>query len=107
MAITTEPVRMGTPRGRWVLLATIVGSSLAMLDGTVVIGVLAPIGREFAAGFTALQWIVNAYTLTLAALILLGGVLGDLYGRRRIFLLGGVWFALASPPSALRTVRGA
>jgi EmrB/QacA subfamily drug resistance transporter len=106
MTITADPVRMGTPRGRWVLLATIVGSSLAMLDGTVVNVALAAIGREFDAGFTALQWIVNAYTLTLAALILLGGVLGDLYGRRRIFLVGVVWFALASALCALSPNEG-
>ncbi|WP_375423574.1 MFS transporter [uncultured Friedmanniella sp.] len=96
MAVASDPVRMGTPQGRWLLVATIAGSSLASLDGTVVNVALAAIGREFDAGFTALQWIVNAYTLTLAALILLGGVLGDLYGRRRVFLIGVVWFALAS-----------
>ncbi len=73
MTVLTEPVRMGTGRGRWVLLATIAGSSVAQLDGTVVNVALAAIGAEFDAGFTALQWIVNAYTLTLAALILLGG----------------------------------
>ncbi len=101
MAVAADPVRMGTLQGRWVLLATIVGSSLAMLDGTVVNVALAAIGRDFDAGFTALQWIVNAYTLTLAALILLGGVLGDLYGRRRVFLVGVVWFALASALCAL------
>src|SRR4051794_20969389 len=92
---------MGSRRGRWVLLATIAGSSLAMVDGTVVNVALAAIGAEFGAGFTALQWIVNGYTLTLAALILLGGVLGDLYGRRRVFLVGVVWFAGASALCAL------
>jgi EmrB/QacA subfamily drug resistance transporter len=86
-----------------VLVATIAGSSLAMLDGTVVNVALAHIGNEFGAGFTALQWIVNAYTLSLAALILLGGVLGDLYGRRRVFLVGVVWFAVASALCALST----
>ena len=65
------PVRMGTAQGRWVLGATIGGSGMAMLDGTVVNVALARIGVEFDAGFTALQWIVNSYTLTLAALILL------------------------------------
>lgn len=94
-------VRMGSRQGRWVLLATIAGSSLAMLDGTVVNVALAEIGREFNAGFSALQWIVNGYTLTLASLILLGGVLGDLYGRRRVFVVGVVWFALASALCAL------
>jgi len=91
-----ELVRAGTRRGRGVLLATILGSSLAMLDGTVVNVALAAIGRDLGGSFTALQWIVNGYTLTLASLILLGGVLGDRYGRRRVFLVGVVWFAVAS-----------
>lgn len=97
---------MGTRQGRWVLLATIAGSSVAQLDGTVVNVALAAIGRDLDAGFTALQWVVNAYTLTLASLILLGGVLGDLYGRRKVFLVGVVWFALASALCALAPSEG-
>lgn len=89
-------VRLGTAQGRWVLAATIAGSGMAFLDSTVVNVALARIGQDFDAGFVALQWITNAYTLTLAALILLGGVLGDRLGRRRVFLLGVVWFAVAS-----------
>lgn len=88
--------RMGSPTGRWILLATISGSGLAMLDATVVAIALRRIGADLGAGFAELQWIVNAYTLTLAALILLGGALGDRFGRRRIFLVGVVWFAAAS-----------
>jgi EmrB/QacA subfamily drug resistance transporter len=87
---------MGTPAGRWVLLATIAGSGMAMLDATVVNIALPSIGREFSADFRTLQWIINSYTLTLAALILLAGALGDHFGRRRVFLVGVVWFALAS-----------
>ncbi|MGH3935699.1 MAG: MFS transporter [Pseudonocardiaceae bacterium] len=87
---------MGTPAGRWVLLATITGSGMVMLDATVVNIALPSIGRDLGADFGTLQWIVNAYTLTLAALILLAGALGDHFGRRRIFLLGVVWFAVAS-----------
>jgi len=97
----TAPVRLGTVQGRWVLAATIAGSGMAFLDSTVVNVALAQIGADFDAGFTALQWIVNAYTLTLAALILLGGVLGDRLGRRRVFLVGVVWFAVASALCAL------
>jgi EmrB/QacA subfamily drug resistance transporter len=87
---------MGTPAGRWVLLATISGSGMAMLDATVVNIALPSIGRDFGADFRTLQWIVNAYTLTLAALILLAGALGDRFGRRRVFIVGVVWFAVAS-----------
>ncbi|KAA1421283.1 MFS transporter [Nocardioides humilatus] len=89
-------LRMGSPRGRWVLLTTVLGSGLAMLDATVVNVALGRIGDDLDAGFSALQWTINAYTLTLAALILLGGSLGDRFGRRRIFLVGVVWFAVAS-----------
>jgi EmrB/QacA subfamily drug resistance transporter len=67
-----------------------------MLDATVVNVALERIGRDLDADFAGLQWTVNAYTLTLAALILLGGSLGDRFGRRRVFVVGVVWFALAS-----------
>jgi EmrB/QacA subfamily drug resistance transporter len=89
-------LRMGTPAGRWVLLTTVLGSGIVMIDGTVVNVALERIGTELDADFASLQWTVNAYTLTLASLILLGGSLGDHLGRRRVFLTGVVWFALAS-----------
>ncbi|WP_200261870.1 MFS transporter [Streptomyces sp. HSG2] len=89
-------VRTGTAAGRWVLLATVLGSTMALLDATVVNVALPHIGRDLDADLAALQWTVNGYMLTLAALILLGGALGDRYGRRRIFVVGVVWFALAS-----------
>lgn len=89
-------MRMGTAPARWVLLATVLGSSLVMLDATVVNVALPRLGAELDAGFDGLQWVVNAYTLTLAAFILLGGSLGDLYGRRRVFQIGVAWFAVAS-----------
>ena len=91
-----DALRYESPTGRWVLLATVLGSGAAMLDATVVNIALPAIGRDLDAGFDGLQWTVNGYTLTLAALILLGGSLGDRYGRRRVFVLGTVWFALAS-----------
>lgn len=78
------------------LAAAVLGSGMAMLDGTVVNVALPRIGRDLGAGLTALQWTVNAYTLTLAGLLLLGGSLGDRSGRRRIFVLGVVWFTAAS-----------
>jgi EmrB/QacA subfamily drug resistance transporter len=91
-----EPVALGTARGRWLVLATTLASGMAFLDATAVQVALPAIGREFDASLSGLQWTVNGYTLALAALILLGGSLGDRYGRRRIFLLGVVWFAGAS-----------
>ncbi|MCK2218915.1 MFS transporter [Actinomadura sp. ATCC 31491] len=87
---------LGSARGRWVLLATVLGSGLALLDSTVVNVALPFLGRELDAGMDGLQWTVNAYTLTLAGLILLGGSLGDRYGRRNVFVIGTVWFAVAS-----------
>lgn len=89
-------VRFGSTSGRWILLATVLGSSMAMLDATVVNVALPRIARQFDASMAGLQWTVNAYTLTLAGLILLGGSLGDHYGRRKVFLLGVAWFAVAS-----------
>ena len=91
-----ESVTWGTPRARWVLLATVLGSGIAFLDATVVNVALPTIGTELDASVAGLQWIVNGYTLTLASLILIGGSLGDRFGRRRIFLVGIVWFAAAS-----------
>jgi EmrB/QacA subfamily drug resistance transporter len=89
-------VRLASPQGKWILLTTVLGSSMAMLDSTVVNVALPRIGRDLHADLAALQWTVNAYMLTLAGLILLGGSLGDRYGRRKIFVLGVVWFATAS-----------
>jgi EmrB/QacA subfamily drug resistance transporter len=82
--------------GRWVLAATVLGSAIAAIDATVVGIALPAIGRDFHAGLPTLQWIVTAYTLTLAGLLLVAGALGDRYGRRRVFLVGVGWFALAS-----------
>jgi EmrB/QacA subfamily drug resistance transporter len=92
---------LATPAGRWVVAVTVAGSGIAMLDSTVVTIALPSIGRQFHTGVAALQWVVSGYTLTLAALLLLGGSLGDRYGRRRTYLAGIVWFALASAASAV------
>ena len=89
-------IRYGSAQGRWILLATILGSGLAGIDATVVNVALPTIGKDLGVDFAALQWIITAYTLTLASLILLGGALGDRYGRRKVFLIGVVWFAVAS-----------
>ncbi|MFG3202127.1 MFS transporter [Streptomyces sp. NPDC048192] len=89
-------VRLASPQGKWILFTTVLGSSMALLDSTVVNVALPRIGADLGASLAALQWTVNAYMVTLAGLILLGGSLGDHYGRRKIFVLGVVWFATAS-----------
>jgi EmrB/QacA subfamily drug resistance transporter len=90
------PLALSSGRGRWVLAATVLGSGIAMLDSTVVGIALPSIGRDFGGGVGTLQWVVTGYTLTLAAFLLLGGALGDHYGRRRVFAIGVAWFAIAS-----------
>jgi len=87
---------LASARGRWVLLATVLGSAIASIDATVVGIALPAIGRDFNVGLAALQWVVTAYTMTLAGLLLLAGAMGDKYGRKKIFLIGVIWFALAS-----------
>ena len=89
-------LRLGTPTARAVIAAAVLGSGMAMLDGTVVNVALRTIGRDLGASLAQLQWITNGYLLSLASLILLGGSLGDRYGRRRVFVVGTVWFASAS-----------
>jgi EmrB/QacA subfamily drug resistance transporter len=100
MTANPEPgaaaLRLSEARGRWVLLAMVLGSSMAFLDATVVNVALPAIGKSLSATLGGLQWTVSGYTLSLAGLILLGGSLGDRLGRRKVFLIGVVWFALAS-----------
>jgi EmrB/QacA subfamily drug resistance transporter len=92
----TGDLRYATARGRWVLLATVLGSAMAAIDATVVGIALPDIGHDFSASLSTLQWVVTAYALTLAGLLLLSGALGDRYGRKKLFLIGVVWFAVAS-----------
>jgi EmrB/QacA subfamily drug resistance transporter len=80
----------------WILAATILASSMAFIDGTVVNVALGALQREFGATLVGVQWVVEAYALFLASLVLVGGSLGDLYGRRRVFALGIAIFAVAS-----------
>jgi EmrB/QacA subfamily drug resistance transporter len=86
--------RRGTPR--WALVVAVLGSSMAFLDGTVVNVALPVMQRQLHASVAVIQWIVEAYALLLAALVLVGGALGDRLGRKRVFLAGVVLFALAS-----------
>src|SRR5437868_10564520 len=82
--------------GPWVLVATILGSSMAFIDGTVVNVALPVLQTDLRATVADVQWVVEAYSLFLSALILVGGSLGDLYGRKRIFATGIILFTLAS-----------
>ena len=83
-------------RGRWILAATILASSMAFIDGTVVNVALPALQTNLNATAADVQWVIESYALLLSALLLVGGSLGDHYGRRRIFLLGVVIFAVAS-----------
>ena len=83
-------------QGVWILVTTIIGSSMAFIDSTVVNVALPALQNNFGASVVGVQWVVESYGLTLAALILVGGSMGDLFGRRRMFLLGVAVFAIAS-----------
>jgi EmrB/QacA subfamily drug resistance transporter len=94
--VSAGTIEYSSAAGRGVVLAAVLGSGMAMLDGTVVNVALKTIGKDLDASLAELQWITNGYLLLLASLILLGGALGDRIGRRRVFLIGVVWFAAAS-----------
>jgi EmrB/QacA subfamily drug resistance transporter len=93
---TTATLRIGTAAGRGTLLAAILASGMVFLDATVVNVALPRLGADLGATVADLQWTINGYALMLAAFVLLGGALGDRFGRRRVFLLGVFWFTLAS-----------
>src|SRR5579863_7598967 len=82
--------------GPWILAATILGSSMAFIDGTVVNVALPALQSALHATVSDVQWVVESYALLLASLLLLGGSLGDLYGRRKVFVIGVLLFAIAS-----------
>jgi EmrB/QacA subfamily drug resistance transporter len=92
----TEYVKLKTPRGRGVILATVLGSGMSFLDGLIVNIALPKIDRDIGLGVSGMQWVVSGYLLTLSALLLLGGALGDFYGRRRIYLIGLLIFVASS-----------
>ncbi|WP_315098550.1 DHA2 family efflux MFS transporter permease subunit [uncultured Cellulomonas sp.] len=109
MTAPAEPaagIVYASARGRWVLFATVLGSAIAFIDATVVTIALPTIADDLDATTADLQWTVNAYALTLAGFLLLGGSLGDRFGRRRLFLIGVVWFAVASVLCAVAPTIG-
>jgi EmrB/QacA subfamily drug resistance transporter len=91
-----DGLALSTNVGRIALVSTVAASGMAQLDATVVTVALPHIGDDFGVSVSSLQWVLTGYLLALASLILLAGALGDRYGRRKIFLIGVVWFALAS-----------
>src|SRR4051812_3843870 len=101
MAPSGGELRFGTPAARWVIAATVLGSGMAFLDGTIVNVALPAIGRDLKTDVAGLQWTLDAYLVTLTAFLLFGGALGDRFGRRKIFLAGLVSFALTSVACAV------
>jgi len=89
-------ITWGTTQARGVLAATITGAGLAMLDGTIVNVALPWIGADLDVSISGLQWILDGYLLALASLVLLAGALGDRFGRRRVFMIGVIWFGTMS-----------
>jgi EmrB/QacA subfamily drug resistance transporter len=94
-------IALRSARGRGILAATVLASGMAFLDATVVNVALPTVGRELGASVAGLQWIVDAYALTLSAFVLLGGTLGDVLGRRRVFIAGTLSFAATSAMCAV------
>src|SRR6202167_5228718 len=98
-------VRLASAAGRWVLAVAVLGDAMILLEATVVNVALPTIGRNLNASVAGLQWTLNSYVLTLAALVLVGGSLSDIYGRRRIFILGvGVFVAASALCAAAPTI---
>jgi EmrB/QacA subfamily drug resistance transporter len=91
-----DGLALASTGGRVALAATVAASGMAMLDATIVNVALPHIGDDFDVNVSSLQWVLTGYLLALASLILLGGALGDRYGRRKVFLIGTIWFAGAS-----------
>src|SRR5713101_1589135 len=94
--LAARGTRSGIDTGHWVLTVAILGSSMAFIDGTVVNVALPALQSDLHATIAQVQWVVESYALFLAALLLTGGSLGDIYGRRRIFAAGVALFAAAS-----------
>src|SRR6478672_1481790 len=108
MATTTgtEAAGISPAQGRWILVATILASSMAFIDSTALNVALPVLQADLHATGAELLWIVNSYTLMLASLIVVGGALGDEFGRKRVFGAGIVIFALGSLACGLAPTTG-
>jgi EmrB/QacA subfamily drug resistance transporter len=104
--VPSGELRFGSAAGRWVIVASVLGSGIAAIDATVVGVALPAIGREFQVGVAALQWVVSGYFLTLASFLLLSGSLSDRFGRKRLFCIGVVGFAVSSAACGLAPDAG-
>jgi EmrB/QacA subfamily drug resistance transporter len=100
------PIPWRSARAKGVLTTTIIGTGMAMLDGSIVNVALPRIGTELHGSVADLQWIVDGYLLTLAGLVLVAGALGDRYGRRKVYVVGVVWFGIASLLSGIAPTMG-
>src|ERR1700750_3452503 len=95
-----------TRQQRLTLIATILGSTVVFLDGTIVNVALPSLGRELGAGLAGQQWVLEAYMLTMVSLLLVGGSLGDQFGRRRLFVIGLIAFGATSILCAVAPTEG-
>src|SRR5205814_5449491 len=100
-AVGVAPPALDSRVARWTLVASILGSSMAFIDGSVVNVALPSIQKDLGGGLALQQWVVDAYLLTLGSLILVGGSLGDLFGGKRIFAIGVASFGITSVLCAL------
>src|SRR4051794_12329631 len=100
-SLQSGEIRFGTPVARWVIAATVLGSGIVFLDGTIVNVALPAIGKDLNTDVAGLQWTVDAYLVTLTAFLLFGGALGDRFGRKKVFLAGLVAFTITSVACAL------
>lgn len=89
-------IRFASAKGRWVIAAAVLGSGIAFLDGSVVNTALPSIQKDLHASLAGQQWVITGYLLTLGSLLIVGGSLGDLYGRRRMFVFGLIGFSVTS-----------
>lgn len=102
-----SPVTSGTQQKRWVLVCAVLASTMAFVDESVVNVALPRMEADLHTSLSVMQWVINAYTLCMSALLLIGGAAGDRFGRRRIFMIGVIVFALASVACGLTPDTGA